>query len=136
MALTERDRRELFEGLEETLGPQLAETLMELLPNEPASQLVTIPYFQTEMQSVRSDLGSEMAELRTELKTEMAGLRTELKTEMADLRTELMGEIVGLRGEVRVEMSDMRSEMRTTMNRWAIGISAGNTIAVVTALLT
>jgi len=125
MAITERDRRELFDGLEEALGPERAETLMELLPDEPASQLVTIPYFQTEMQSVRSDL-----------RTEMADLRTELKTEMADLRTEVRTEVVGLRSELRVEMSDMRSEMRSTMNRWAIGISAGNTIAVVTALLT
>ena len=62
----------------------------------------------------------------------MSDLRTELKGEMFDLRAELKGDIYDL----RVDMADMRSELRSTMNRWAIGITAGNTIAVVTALIT
>ena len=110
MAITERAKRDLFDGLEQALGPTEAETLMALLPDAPADQLVTIPYFQTEMQASRATLSKEMSDLRTELK----------------------GDIYDL----RVDMADMRSELRSTMNRWAIGITAGNTIAVVTALIT
>ena len=41
MAITEQDRRDLFNGLEEAIGTEPANKLMELLPNQPADQLVT-----------------------------------------------------------------------------------------------
>jgi hypothetical protein len=41
MAISERDRRDIYTGLEQTLGENIANTIMQLLPNQPADQLVT-----------------------------------------------------------------------------------------------
>ena len=58
-------------GLEGTLGADVANNLMQLLPHEPAGQLVT----RTDMQANTIMLRGEMAELRAELRGEMAELR-------------------------------------------------------------
>ena len=71
MSITERDRRNIYNGLEGTLGADVANNLMQLLPHEPAGQLVT----RTDMQANTIMLRGEMAELRAELRGEMAELR-------------------------------------------------------------
>lgn len=63
---------------------------MELLPNEPADQLVT----RTDMHAFGGELRGEMAELRAELRSDMAELRTELRGEMLDLRVHLQRLVV------------------------------------------
>ena len=90
MAITERDRRDLFNSLENALGSEPADKLMELLPNEPADQLVT----RTDMHAFGGELRGEMAELRAELRSDMAELRTELREEMLDLRVHLQRLVV------------------------------------------
>ena len=90
MAITERDRRDLFNTLENALGSEPADKLMELLPNEPADQLVT----STDMHAFGGELRGEMAELRAELRSDMAELRTELRGEMLDLRVHLQRLVV------------------------------------------
>ncbi len=90
MAITERDRRDLFNTLENALGSEPADKLMELLPNEPADQLVT----RTDMHAFGGELRGEMAELRAELRSDMAELRTELRGEMLDLRVHLQRLVV------------------------------------------
>lgn len=146
MAITERKRRDIFNGFESTYGEELASTIMELLPNQPADHLVT----RTDMHAFGTGLRGEMAELRGELKGEMAEVRAELKGEMtqlrgemAELRAELRGEMTQLRGELTAETAELRSDMVERFSaakvetQRLIGLSmAGNTIAVVTALLT
>ena len=90
MAITERDRRDLFNSLENALGSEPADKLMELLPNEPADQLVT----RTDMHAFGGELRGEMAELRAELRSDMAELRTELREGMLDLRVHLQRLVV------------------------------------------
>ena len=90
MAITERDRRDLFNSLENALGSEPADKLMELLPNEPADQLVT----RTDMHAFGGELRGEMAELRAELRSDMAELRTELRGGMLDLRVHLQRLVV------------------------------------------
>ena len=87
MAITERERRDLFDGLEETLGPDQAETLMQLLPHQPADELVTTGYLQTEMRAQSADLRGEIADLRTELRGEMADLRLDFEKRFTQLET-------------------------------------------------
>ena len=72
MAITDKERRDLFTAFEEWMGTDNANTAMELLPTQPADQLVT-----------RSDLHAFGAELRAELRGEMAELRAELRGEMS-----------------------------------------------------
>ena len=63
MAISDRERRDLFNGFESTHGQEFANTIMELLPNQPADQLVT----RTDMHAFGAELRGEMAELRAEM---------------------------------------------------------------------
>ena len=68
MKITEQDRRDIFNGLESSIGPTAANNLMELLPNTPAADLVTRDDMHSFGTSLRSQLLGEMAELRAELR--------------------------------------------------------------------
>ena len=74
MSITEEHRRNLFNGLEEAIGTEEANHLMQLLPATPASELVT-----------RTDMHAFGTELRGEVRTEIAALRNE----MVDLKGSL-----------------------------------------------
>ncbi len=78
MAITERDRRNLFNHLEQALGSEPAENLMELLPSQPADELVTRADMHTFGSGLAAELRGEMADLRGELRSEMAQLRVDL----------------------------------------------------------
>lgn len=83
---------------------------MQLLPHQPADELVTISYFQTEM-------GAFRAEMRGEMHTEFAAVRGE----MADLRVDFERRFSGL---------------DTKFTRLWVTSTVANAIAVITALLT
>ena len=68
MAITEQNRRDIFNGLEGATGTEQANHLMELLPTSPASQLVT----RTDMHAFGTELRGEMGELRGEINTKLA----------------------------------------------------------------
>ena len=119
MALSERDRRNIFNGFEQAHGVEFANNIMELLPKQPADQLVT----RTDMHAFGTELRGEMAELRGDLRGEM----TELRGEMAELR----GEMAGLRGEMIERFATAKIETQ----RLIIAGMAANSIAVITALI-
>ena len=106
MAITEQDRRDLFNGLEEAIGTEPANKLMELLPHQPADQLVT--------------------------RTDMHAFGTELRGEMAELRSELRGEMTELRADITERFANAKVETQ----RLIVAGMVGNAIAVITALLT
>ena len=106
MAITEQDRRDLFNGLEEAIGTEPANKLMELLPHQPADQLVT----RTDMHAFGTELRGEMAELRSELREEMTELRADITERFANAKVETQ--------------------------RLIVAGMVGNAIAVITALLT
>ena len=83
MAITEQDRRDLFNELEEAIGTEPANKLMELLPNQPADQLVT-----------RTDMHAFGDALRTELRGEMAELRADIIERFATAKVETQRLIV------------------------------------------
>lgn len=133
MAITDSQRRDLFNRLEGALGQSAANTVMELLPNQPADQLVT----RTDMHAHGTALRGEMAELRADLRGEMAELREELRGEMAELRTELRTEVVSLHGRIdKLEghLDSTIAEVKVSTQRLFAGSIAANVVAVVTAL--
>jgi hypothetical protein len=96
MAITEKSRHELYRRLEEILGPDEANTLMEHLPpvgwadvatKEDLHQLET--RLDARFEVFEFKLRSEMANLGSDLRTEMAKLGSDLRTEMADLAIEV-----------------------------------------------
>ena len=80
MAISEADRRDIFNGLEESIGTEPANKLMELLPTQPVDQLVT----RADMHVSSAELRGEMAELRAE----MAELRAEMIERFATAKVE------------------------------------------------
>lgn len=120
MAITERDRRDLYNEFERTHGEQFANTIMELLPHQPVDQLVT-----------KADLSAFGDGVRSEFQIEMAGLRSELKNDMGELRSELRNDMSNLRNEIVDKLSTSTAETQRL-----IGASmAANAVAVITALL-
>ena len=122
MTISESDRRDLFNNLEVTLGGSAADTLMQLLPYQPADQLVTrvdmhaqTALLHGEMAELRADLTSEMAELRSDLTGEMAQLRTDVLGDMAELRSDVVGHMADLRADLTGDMAQLRSEVRGDM---------------------
>lgn len=116
MNLDDHAFHQLHVAAERELGVDQANTLMTVLPREPAGELVTKSFFRSELDQrfalTEANLRLEMAELRSELKGEMAELRSELKGEMAELRSELKAEIAELRSELTAEITDVRNESR------------------------
>ncbi len=90
MAITERDRRNIFNSLEEAIGTDDATNLMELLPTTPADHLVT----REDMHANTALLRGEMAELRAELRSEMAELRADMVAGFATAKVETQQLIV------------------------------------------
>ena len=128
MTISQSDRRDLFNNLEVTLGGSAADTLMQLLPYQPADQLVT----RVDMHAQTALLHGEMAELRADLTSEMAELRSEVRGDMAPLRTDLTGDVAQLRSDVVGEVADLRMWVQ----RWVSGAAAVNLVALITALAT
>ena len=108
MALSEKSRRDLFTGLEESIGTEPANNLMELLPTHPADQLVT--------------------------RTDMHAFGTELRGEMAELRGE-MAELRGDMAQLRADMNDRFATAKVETQRLILAGMVANAIAVVTALV-
>jgi predicted N-formylglutamate amidohydrolase len=128
MTISESDRRNLFNGLEGALGGPAANTLMQLLPYQPADQLVT----RLDMHAQTAVLHGEMAELRADLTGDMTELRADLTGHMTELRSDLTGEMAELRSELLGEVADLK----VWVQRWVSGAAAVNLVALLTALAT
>ena len=87
MPLTERDRHDAYEALQQAFGAHTDAVIEMLRPDH--DRLAT----KDDLALGLADLRTEMADLRTDLRTEMADLRTDLRTEMADLRVQFHTDI-------------------------------------------
>lgn len=92
MAIDERTRRVVHARLEDVLGPEVADAVMEMLPPVGWGDVATradlerfVLATRADLDRVASELRIEMSELKTGLRIEMADLKTELRTEMAGL---------------------------------------------------
>lgn len=145
MNISQQDRHNLFTQLQSALGDPAAGNLMELLPLQPNSELVT----RADMASLRDALRGEMAELRGELKGDMAELRADMRSEMGELRVEMRSEMGELRADMRSEMGELRVELKADMAgldgrlslemgrlyRWGAAVVAANTVTTLTVLI-
>ena len=97
---------ELYRGLEQALGANVATALMDRLPPEPVQELVT-----------KTDLRTELATLRQELKGDIAVLDQRMTGEFATFDQRMTGEFATL----RQEMNGMKHELMATVRGEMIG---------------
>ncbi len=91
-----------------------AEVLREAL----AVQYETVAT-KTDLEGVRTEMGT----MRGELRAEMADMKGELRAEMADMKGELRTEMEAMRGEIRTEIQAMRADfarVETRLMRWML----------------
>ena len=83
MAVTEKHRHELFNDLERVLGPQHAETLMELLPPVGWADVATKHDLEALRAATRSDIDVLRADIdghRAAMRADFDGLRAQMAT--------------------------------------------------------
>ena len=107
MAITERDRQNLFTRLDEQLGPEDAETMMELLPHQGWADVARTGDIQALQGSVNDRITAESALLRAE----MAELRSELKTDISELRTEFHTSFGAFRDELHRDQRTLQRQI-------------------------
>jgi len=117
VSATNRERLNLHNKLNEVLGSEEANTLMEHLPPVSWHEVATKDDVTSSEIALRSDiettkiaLRSDMSAMGKELRAEMAAMGKELRVEMSMMRTEL-------RAEMSVGLADIRTEMTNGFNR-------------------
>ncbi len=113
VALTEKNRSALYQGLSNIVNEEAVEEMLSYFPARDVEEPVTKEILHAELALVRTELHTEIAQVRVEI----ADLRTELKGDIAVLRGELKSDIAVLRGEMTTLGSDLRGEMTTLEQR-------------------
>jgi hypothetical protein len=102
MTTMDRTTRAAQERFEEAFGPEVAGWLMERLPPERSSQLVT-----------KNDLAVFGAELRAELRAESEAFRAEMRAESEAFRNQMRSEWGEFRSQMRAEWAEYRADTRS-----------------------
>jgi len=115
MSIDERSRHELYLRLEDALGPEPANTLMEHLPPVGWADVATRHDLETQMGLLRTDLEAQMGLLRTDLEAQVGTLRTDLEAQMGLLRTDLEAQMGLLRTDLEAQMGLLRHDLEAQM---------------------
>jgi len=130
MALTERSRSALYQGLTDLIEDEVAVgELLSYFPARDVEEPATKEFVATqiagvhreiaelrgEMSTMGSDLRGEMATFDSDLRGEMAAFGAELRGEMAAMSSELRGEMATFGSDLRGEMATMSSDLRGGM---------------------
>ena len=78
MALTERSRSALYQGLSNIVDEEAVQEMMSFFPARDVEEPVTKEFLRAEMSDLRSELTGEMSSLRSELKGEMSAMEHRL----------------------------------------------------------
>ena len=128
MAITEQQRHQLFQQLEELLGSEEATTLMEHLPPVGWADVAT-----------KSDLDHHQDLTRAHLDRTSVGLGQEI----TQVRTDLGAEISHVRADLDAKITQVRTDLELTMERGfreqtrvMVLTNVGSMIAFASVLLT
>ena len=128
MARDPRSRHELKRKLEEALGQEAADTLMEALPPHPWDELATkadVALLRTDVEALRADVGvlkSDVGVLKSDvgaLKSDVTLLRRDVERleERFELKLEAMGhQLIGaFRGELNAAITGQTRAILVSM---------------------
>jgi len=120
MALSERSRAALFQGLTPIVGEEATAEMLGQFPARDVEEMVTREHLDRRM----AELRGEMAGLGASLRGEMAELGASLRGEMAELGAELRGEMAGLRGEMRAELHQLGTRLYMSLTATLVAFLA------------
>lgn len=116
MVIDERTRHLMYLGLEEKLGTEVTDSLMQHLPPVGWADVATRHDLEGQVLLLRTDLEAQIGRLRTDLEAQIAALRFEMNL----LRSDLLREI---------------SESSQRNLRWTVGAVLAGNAAVVGAVV-
>jgi hypothetical protein len=115
MAVSEKQRHELMKAMEGALGPEPAETLMNLLPPIGWADVAT-----------KSDLDH----LRAATKSDLDHLRAATKSDLDHLRAATKGDLDRVAAELRAELErGLRQQLVTFLSANAVMLGIAVTLA-------
>ncbi|MDH5290710.1 MAG: hypothetical protein OEY41_11995 [Acidimicrobiia bacterium] len=139
MAITEQQRHQLFQQLEELLGSEEATTLMEHLPPVGWADVATKSDLDHHQDLTRAHLdrtsvglGQEITQVRTDLGAEISHVRADLKAEISHVRADLDAKITQVRTDLELTMERGFREQTRVM----VLTNVGSMIAFASVLLT
>ena len=90
MVISERSRHDLYEAAKRGLGPEAAETLMELVPPVGWAEVAT----KQDLQRLEAATRQDIQNLQESIKKDLAILEHTMRGEMEKLRGDLMAQMV------------------------------------------
>ena len=90
MVISERSRHDLYEAAKRGLGPEAAETLMELVPPVGWAEVAT----KQDLQRLEAATRQDIQNLQEAIKKDLAILEHTMRGEMEKLRGDLMAQMV------------------------------------------
>jgi len=122
MALTERSRSALYQGLTDLIEDEVAVgELLSYFPARDVEEPATKEFVAAQMAGVHRELAElrgEMSTMGADLRGEMATSRADLRGEMSTLGSDLRGEMAAMEGRIIASSS---AQLRT-MIRWTVGL--------------
>lgn len=107
MTISDADRRNLYTGLEEILGPVRAEVLMEHLPPVGWADVAT----KEDLDGLEKRLNSKLHLVREAASADIAALSGKLDTKIATLSGKLDTEIATVSGKIDVESANRAADI-------------------------
>jgi len=143
VSIEERHRIALHEAARESWGPDVAGTLMEMLPPGGWAEVATksdiaasSAAVRADLAIMRSDLSAQRRELRAEIASQGKQLRSELAAQGTELRTQIMllGDRLGSRidangQQLRIDLA----ESQVRMLKWMVTTILGCSTVIVAA---
>ncbi len=119
MALTERSRSVLYQGLADVIDDEVAVgELLSYFPARDVEEPATKKFVAAQIAGVHRELAEirgDMATLGVDLRGDMATLGVDLRGEMATLGAGLRGETAAMGAELRGEVATLGADLRTEM---------------------
>ena len=116
MTITDKQRTDVHNCLQDLMGQEMADIMMELLPPVGWGEVVR----RQDMNGLGISLRAEMSDTRGDLQREIQAMRHELKTEIQEVRSELKAEI----REVRAELATFREVTNNRLDSLEKGINS------------
>ena len=117
MSARDRNRLNLYQKLDEILGTEEANTLMEHLPPIPWNEVAT----KGDVEASEVALKADIETMTTTLRIEMAAMGRDIRGELAAMGKEIRGEMQGFRTELKADIhvlgAELRAEMLSGFNR-------------------